>query len=105
MPHMQTRLILGAICLALSSAIIAQPYGDPINVQIVNQASTDRPVEVVDNICQRRVLDERIVAGASVVVQLCTIDFQGGDATVRDGLTGQEQRYRQVLGSAELQLP
>ncbi|MBK1648939.1 hypothetical protein, partial [Rhabdochromatium marinum] len=103
--HDLTKSLLASALLSLSGTIAAQTYGDPINVQILNPADTNRPVEVIDNICNERVLKQRIAAGASVSVQLCTVDMQGGDATVLDTLTNQQRRYQQVLDSAELQVP
>jgi hypothetical protein len=102
--HLIVNLVSAAL-IGISSAAVADSYGDPINVQISNQTETDRPVTVIDNVCNERVLDGRIEAGSWVAVQLCTIAMQGGDATVRDNLSGNEKRYQSVGDSDELVVP
>lgn len=101
----QPLLTAALIVVTFSGPASAQTFGQPINVEILNPAATDRPVEVIDNICETQVLEQRIAAGAEVAVRLCTLAMGGGDATVRDTLTGQEARYRDLLDGAQIRVP
>lgn len=76
-----------------------------IDVRIVNDSQYDQRIEVVDNICHLIVLQKRIVAGGAIPAVICSRGIEKGDVTIRNLVTGSEQRYPNVSDGEYLRAP
>ncbi len=103
---MPTRVALtGLFLLAIAPISPAGGLGQPITIRIVNPGFDERMIEVVDNICRRVVMSATLAAESSVRAHVCTRGMNRGDVTVRNTLTGAQQRHADIIGDARLTAP
>lgn len=103
---MQPRTVLmGLVFLAIAPMSNADGLGQPITVEIVNPGFDERMIEVVDNICREVVVSATLAAESSVRAHICTRGIGKGDVTIRNTLTGAQQRHADIIGDARLTAP
>ncbi|MFB1489642.1 MULTISPECIES: hypothetical protein [unclassified Thiocapsa] len=98
-------ILLGLLLLTIVPMPYAGGLGQPITVHIVNPGFDERMIEVVDNICRRVVMSATLAAESSVAAHVCTRGINKGDVTVRNTLTGAQQRHADIIGDARLTAP
>jgi hypothetical protein len=79
--------------------------GQPITISIVNPGFDERMIEVVDNICRQVVMSATLAAESSVRAHVCTRGMNKGDVTIRNTLTGAQQRHADIIDDARLTAP
>jgi hypothetical protein len=97
------RSLTGVLCL-LSASVAAADNGY-IDILIVNDGDDDQRVAVIDNICNRQVLEKRIIADGELPAQVCAREMGRGDVTVRNLATGGERRERNLLDGDRIATP
>jgi hypothetical protein len=97
--------LLGLLLLAIAPMPHAGGLGQPITIRIVNPGFDERMVEVVDNVCRQVVISATLAAESSVRAHVCTRGMNKGDVTVRNTLTGAQQRHADIIGDASLTAP
>jgi hypothetical protein len=93
------------IGLLLAAPTLARAQDGYINIRVVNHGAYDARVALVDNICNRLVLEKRIVADAELPAQVCARGMDRGDVTIRNLETGAEQRHRDLLDGDQVPTP
>jgi polyisoprenoid-binding protein YceI len=105
-PAMQPRAaLMGLSFLAIVTLSHASGLGRPITIVIVNPGFDERMIEVVDNICREVVISATLAAESSVRAHVCTRGMDKGDVTIRNTLTGAQQRHADIIGDARLTAP
>jgi hypothetical protein len=103
---MQPRVALtGLLLLAIAPMSYAGGLGHPITISIVNPGFDERMIEVVDNICRRVVVSATLAGESSVRAHVCTRGINKGDVTIRNTLTGAQQRHSDIINDARLRAP
>jgi hypothetical protein len=103
---MQTRVaLMGLFLLAIAPMSQAGGLGQPITVHIVNPGFDERMIEVVDNICRQVVMSATLASESSVRAHVCTRGMRKGDVTIRNTLTGAQQRHADIIDDARLTAP
>ncbi|RKT42985.1 hypothetical protein [Thiocapsa rosea] len=103
---MQSRVaLMGLFLLAIAPMSHAGGLGHPITINVVNPGFDERMIEVVDNICRQVVMSATLAAESSVRAHVCTRGMNKGDVTIRNTLTGAQQRHADIIGDARLTAP
>jgi hypothetical protein len=97
--------LIGLLLLAIAPVPHAGGLGQPITIQIVNPGFDERMIEVVDNICRQVVMSATLAAESSVRAHVCTRGMNKGDVTIRNTLTGAQQRHADIIDDARLTAP
>jgi hypothetical protein len=97
--------LMGLFLLATVPLPHASGLGQPITVHIVNPGFDERMIEVVDNICRQVVVSATLAGESSVRAHVCTRGMGKGDVTIRNTLTGAQQRHADIIHDARLTAP